>query len=82
LSTCCNPKHAEPVGATHVIEDRRGKTHYICETCSWILDNLGNLDTFIEEIEEWEQAHMTLEERIREQAEAYADWLYDQSIGT
>ncbi|MCK6625495.1 MAG: hypothetical protein L6R45_10005 [Anaerolineae bacterium] len=71
MTKCCNRKHPkeQPVEAEFVLTDRHGKHHFLCDLCATILDSLGNCDTFIEEIGEWESQQMTLEEWIQEQAE-------------
>jgi hypothetical protein len=84
MSNCCNPKHPKdkPVPAEFVLTDRRGAHHFLCDACATILDDLGDLDTFIEEIGDWERENLSVEEwRARDMAD-WADKLYDESIGT
>ena len=70
---CCNPAHPDeqPVTATHVVVDRQNRPHFICDPCARILDHLGNLDTFIQELAEWEEEQLTPEER---KARDWAEW--------
>lgn len=68
---CCNRAHKEtPVPATHVLVDQHDKPHFLCDACSSILDDLGNLDVFIQELADWEEEQLTPEERkVRDWAE-------------
>ncbi|MBE7473107.1 MAG: hypothetical protein DPW09_31965 [Anaerolineae bacterium] len=84
MTNCCNPKHPQdkPELAEFVLTDRNNQPHFLCDLCATILDSLGNLDTFIEEIGEWERQNLSVAEWQRRDAEAYGDMLYDLSIGT
>ena len=70
---CCNPAHSDgqPVPAEYVLVDHRKTPHFLCALCARILDELGKLDTFIQELAEWEEEQLTPEER---QARDWADW--------
>lgn len=61
---CENKKHSplEPAPATHFLFDRQDQPHFLCESCSWILDQLGDLDVFLYEIEDWDREQAQLEQ--------------------
>lgn len=82
MSTCCNPKHEKPAPAEYVLVDQHDRPHFLCDPCAWILDNLGEPSTLIEEIGEWEENQLTPEEKEARDWEEWGDKLYDQSIGT
>lgn len=83
MTNCCNPKHEKPIPAEYVVVDGHNQPHFLCDLCSWILDNLGELHGFfIEEIAEWEENQLTPEEKIARDWEEWGDKLYDESIGT
>lgn len=70
---CCNPAHTQeqPIKAEFVVVDRRNQPHFVCNLCASILDHLGNLDTFIQELAEWEEEQLTPEEH---KARDWAEW--------
>jgi hypothetical protein len=60
-----------PVPAEYVLVDQHNKPHFLCALCARILEELGKLDTFIQELAEWEEEQLTSEER---KARDWADW--------
>lgn len=76
--TCCNPAHSkeQPIIAEYVLVDRKNQPHFLCDPCACILDDLGNLDTFIQELSEWEDEQLTPEERKARDWAEYGDMEY------
>jgi hypothetical protein len=77
---CCNPKHPKdkPQPAEYVLT-RHDTPYFLCDPCSWILADLGNvLD--IQELAEWEEEQLTPEDRERRDWEEWGDREYHREV--
>jgi hypothetical protein len=80
VKTCHNPEHKEPQPATHVLVDKYRwlNPRFLCDACTWILDNslvsLGPQE--VQELGDWEEEQLSPEEKRREERLEYGDREY------